>query len=96
MEETSREVKIGTTTTLSCTISNVLPSGVTAVWKDGDTTINENVDITPVSNDQQQVSTLRISNPQVDKTYSCFITSNTFTDSEESSAVATLGVYGES
>ena len=88
---TSREVRIGTQATLTCTISNVLPSGVTVQWRDGNTQIDEKVDISTVVNDEQ-MSTLTIMRAQLDSQYSCFISSNTFPDSAEASDIVIIGV----
>jgi hypothetical protein len=88
------EVKIGTKATITCIISNIASEdGIKVVWKEGEKTINENVETSAVKG-KQQVSTLRVDNPQTDQVYTCVISSNDYVESKEFPREAHLKVFG--
>ena len=93
VEATGAEVRAGTRTTITCTISNVLPKGVSVTWKDGESTLDRIIDTSSVAG-KQQISTLTVESPGSDKVYTCVIRSNSYTESQAYTELIRLEVYG--
>ena len=93
VEATGAEVRAGTRTTITCTISNVLLNGVSVTWKDGDSTLDRIIDTSSVA-EKEQISTLIVENPGSDKVYTCVIRSNSYTESQAYTELIELEVYG--
>ena len=94
VEATGAEVRAGTRTTITCTISNVLLNGVSVIWKDGDSTLDRIISTSSVAG-KEQISTLTVESPGSDKGYTCVIRSNSYTESKAYTELIELAVYGE-
>ena len=96
----SKEVAAGTSTTLTCVVSNLTPAGITIKWllKDEELTMNSNYPVTIVHediSDGSQVSTLSIPNPTRSEIFTCQVSSVTYPDSPISATLVYLFVYGK-
>ena len=87
----SKDAFIGTSTTISCKISD-LEAKATVTWKKGGTVVQGTVEGT-LANDNTQTSTLTVANPQADEVYSCLVTSGKYTSSAQSVTTVKLNTF---
>ena len=99
VEAKSKEVKIGTATTISCVITG-LGATATVTWTDSDgNALPGDTDFTATegtSTDGSQTTTLLVKAAEVtaDTVYTCTVTSATWPDSGSSDTTVNLDVYG--
>ena len=89
----SKEVGSGTSTTLSCVVSDITQA-VSIVWKSGGSTVVDGDGITTKSGDfssSSQTATLEIASAEADKTYTCEVKSGALPNSEP--AVKSLDIF---
>ena len=100
VEAKSKEVKIGTATTISCAITG-LGATATVTWTDSDgNALPGDSDFTATegtSTDGTQTTTLLVASGSVaqDTAYICKVTSGQYTESAVSDTTVNLDVYGE-
>ena len=89
---TDKDALEGTESILSCKITG-LSSKATVSWTKGDQTQGGTTE--GELNDDTQISTLTVTNPQEDTEYTCVVTSGEYSSSETYETPLSLNVYGK-
>ena len=88
----SKDAFPGTSTTISCTISG-LEAKATVIWKKGGQVIEDGAVEGTLAQDNSQISTLTVANPQDDEAYTCVVTSGQYVSSAPSETVVNLNTF---
>ena len=86
---TGMEVKQGSAASITCSVSNFRPSGVTVTWKDNPGIVTKTTDS---SGPHDSVLTLK--DVQSDSLHTCVVKSKEFPASEETQTIVSFKIYG--
>ena len=85
------EVQQGSAASITCSVSNFRPSGVTVTWGDSPGHVTETTDSSETGS---FYSVLTLNDVQSDSLYTCLVKSKEFPASEESQTIVSFKIYG--